>query len=427
MKTKLVTAGFGALSAVAVLVLGLAPAAQSAPSAGGNACANPLLADDLQGWGPLDDAAVTRVTAVGHPLAHWAFDTKGTGFYLPQLDVNPGEQWTIAADDQLVARSGTARMAMDFYDASGGYLGQQNGAEVAMPAGGAWTHVAAGFTVPAHATTAHPLQFADTSGTDVRATACDYEQGSVATTPPTTPTSTTPPNSSDKASDRYGWGPVNPAESDEYDESSLDTAKWGKFGTTPSDPEGCSPGFDGHGQRCGSQTVVGNGYLSVTGTAEGKTGGLYSNHDGFKYGRVEVRERAVPLQDNGGEAYHTVPLLFPESGDYTHAEIDFAERDVASPDVDLFVHHDGDQSHCSVTIDSTQFHNYAIDWQPGSVTWYVDGDQVCTVDAAIGQFDSSNGGAQMDMFPDSGTTMRPAREDVDWIHMFPTAATQYGE
>jgi beta-glucanase (GH16 family) len=65
----------------------------------------------------------------------------------------------------------------------------------------------------------------------------------------------------------------------------------------------------------------------------------------------------------------------------------------------------------------------AIDWEPGSVTWYVDGAPICTVDAAISAYDSTNGGAQLDL-PDAGS-VQPARQDVDWIHVYPVAATQY--
>ncbi|WP_162641741.1 glycoside hydrolase family 16 protein [Streptosporangium sp. 'caverna'] len=121
-----------------------------------------------------------------------------------------------------------------------------------------------------------------------------------------------------------------------------------------------------------------------------------------------------------------MPLLWPEHDtDCTNAEIDFAERDVASPTVDLFAHHDGAQSNCSISVDSTQFHNYAVDWQPNSVKWYVDGNLICTVNASINHYSSTNGGAQMDLFPSSGTLMRPARQDVDWIRTYSTASTQY--
>jgi hypothetical protein len=232
-------------------------------------------------------------------------------------------------------------------------------------------------------------------------------------------------HAADEAAFRFGWGTPVPSQSDEYDGTAVDLTKWGLFGVDAGESTGCSAGFHGHGQRCASQTTVAGGYLSVTGTADGRTGGLWGRMAAFRYGRVEVRERAVPLADNGGRAYHAVPLIWPhDEDDWENAEIDFAERDAGAKSVDLYVHHDGTQK-CTAAVDSTQFHNYAVDWQPNSVTWFVDGVKKCTVTASIDNFSRSNGGAQMDMFPANGTLMRPARQDVDWVRMYATPATQY--
>ncbi|MEU4560184.1 glycoside hydrolase family 16 protein [Actinoplanes sp. NPDC023936] len=390
-----------------------------AADAATNACSNPVLAYNLNGWGPLDGAAVSRDPVGDLPGASWAFDTSGREFYMPQVAVSAGQTWTFAAKDRVVFGSGTAKIVAEWYSSSGQYLSEQAGPTVTLPAstvsGGTWTTVSGTFTAPAGATSAHVLQIGDfgsATGTDFKATMCDYQ---VATATP-----------SDQAAVRHGWGTPVAAQSDEYNGSAINLNKWGLFGTDPGSYTGCSPGYQGHGQRCGSQTTQGGGYLSVTGTADGKTGGLYGLMPAFRYGRIEVRERAVPLSSNGGKAYHAVPLLWPENeADWMNAEIDFAERDVASSSVGLFVHHDGTQTPCSVTIDSTKFHNYAVDWQPNSVSWYVDGVLKCTVHESINYFSRSNGGAQMDMFPETGELMRPARQDIDWVRMYATPATQY--
>jgi hypothetical protein len=384
-----------------------------------NACSNPILASDLQGWGSLDGGWVTRDPVGDLAGVNWAFDTGGREFYMPQVTVSPGQTWTFSAYDRVVYGSGTARIVVEWYNSSGQYLSESAGALVDLPAstvsGGYWTPVSATATAPANARSAHVLQIGDfgsAGGTNFKATKCDYQLGSTAP--------------SDQAAVRHGWGSPVTSQSDEYNGTSVDLNKWGLFGASPGETTGCSPGYNGHGQRCASQTTVSGGYLSVVGTADGKTGGLYSRMRPFRYGRIEVRERALPTANNGGAAWHAVPLLWPENdAEWEDAEIDFAERDVASPAVTLFVHHDGGQTPCSLTIDSTLFHNYAIDWRPTGVTWYVDGVQVCAVSASIDSFSSSNGGAQMDMFPATGTLMRPARQDVDWIRMYPNAYTQY--
>jgi hypothetical protein len=410
------------LAAVAGAVLAVTATMAAVPTspagAAANACGNPVLATNLAGWGSLDGGWVTRDPVGDLPGASWAFDTGGRRFHMPQVAVSPGQSWTFAAHDRVVFGSGTARIVVDWYGSGGGYLSQQAGPIVNLPAstatGGSWTPVSATMTVPAGAASAHVLQvgnFGAATGTNFKATKCDYQ---LAGTAP----------AGDQAATRYGWGTPVASQSDEYNGTAVDLTKWGLFGTAAGQSTGCSAGFNGHGQRCASQTTVAGGHLSVNGTADGRTGGLYSRLRPFKYGRVEVRERAVPLADNGGRAWHAVPLIWPENNaDWTNAEIDFAERDVASATVSLFVHHNGGQTPCSWTGDSTQFHNYAVDWKPGSVAWYVDGNLICTVNASINYFSRTNGGAQMDMFPATGTTMRPARQDVDWIRMYAGPST----
>ncbi|MEV0460990.1 glycoside hydrolase family 16 protein [Catellatospora methionotrophica] len=384
--------------------------------AAGNSCGNPVLATNLNGWGSLDGSWVTRDPVGDLPGASWAFDTGGRSFYMPQLSVTPGQKWTFSARDRVINGSGTAKIAVDWFGAGGVYLSQSNSAPaVSLPAsttsGGTWTLVSATYVVPASATSAHVLQFGNfgtATGTNFKATMCDYRPAS------------------DEAAVRLGWGTPDASQSDEYNATSVDLTKWGLFGAGAGQTTGCTPGHNGNGQRCASQTTQGGGFLSVAGTAAGVTGGLWARTRPFKYGRVEVRERAVPGPANNGKPYHAVPLLWPENGaDYVNAEIDFAERNVGNGTVDLFVHHDGTQTHRSTVVDSTEFHNYAVDWQPDSVTWYVDGELISTVNVSIDYFSRTNGGAQLDMFPVTGTLMRPARQDVDWIRMYPNAFTQY--
>ncbi|MFI5938146.1 glycoside hydrolase family 16 protein [Actinoplanes sp. NPDC051494] len=407
------------LAAGVVLVAAAASVPGGPAAAATNACSNPVLASNLNGWGSLDGGWVTRDPVGDLAGASWAFDTGGHGFYMPSVPVSAGQTWTFGAQDRVVYGSGTARLTVEWYNSSGQYLSEQSGSATALPAstpsGGTWTPVSVTATAPAGATSAHVLQagdFGTATGTNFKATKCDYQLGAAAP--------------SDAAAVRYGWGTPVATQSDEYNGTAVDLAKWGLMGTGPGSTTGCSAGHDGNGQRCASQTRVSGGYLQVTGTADGKTGGLYSRMRAFRYGRIEVRERALHTASNGGRSYHAVPLLWPQdTTDYRSAEIDFAERDVASPEVTLFVHHDLSQSSCDRTVDSTQFHNYAVDWSPSSVKWYVDGDLICTVNASITAWNSSNGGAQLDMFAPTGTLMRPARQEIDWIRMYPNAGTQY--
>jgi hypothetical protein len=477
-RLALIGAALAAVVAASVLAVTVANASTTPAVTGTqiNACGNPILYHDLSGWGGLGAGAVTRDVVGDHPVAHWAFDTQGTQFYMPQVNVAAGVAETFAYDSRAVGHAGTAQVAVDWYDAANRYLSEGTGPLVTLPAStvtaGTWTRVAANLTPPANAVVAHPLgwgNFGGASGVDFKATACDYELTAGGTTPPpttvpptttvappptTTPAPTTdptvppttdpttpptatvppptttiapPPPDGSQAAVNLAWGTPDAGESDEYNGTAVDLTKWALFGGGHGDGTAsgqCSAGYSGNGQRCTSQTAEGAGFLTVTGTADGKTGGLYSIHGGFKYGRIEVRERAFDTGSSGAQ-YHAVPLLFPETADYSQAEIDFAERDVADPATELFVHHNGTQSECNMTIDSTVFHNYAVDWEPTFVKWYVDGALQCTVNASPSAFDSSNGGAQMDMFPSTGTTMRPAQEQVDWVRMYPSTSTTF--
>src|SRR5690242_5203669 len=75
-----------------VVVLTGQPAA-----AAGNACGNPSLATNLDGWGSLDGGWVTRDPVGDLAGTSWAFDTGGRQFYQPQLSVTAGQTWTFAA------------------------------------------------------------------------------------------------------------------------------------------------------------------------------------------------------------------------------------------------------------------------------------------------------------------------------------------
>src|SRR4051812_48422348 len=97
-----------ALSAAAGTVGGRPAAAAT------NACSNPVLASNLNGWGALDGGWVTRDPVGDLAGAAWAFDTGGRQFYQPSVAVSPGQTWTFGAQDRVVFGSGTARMTVEW-------------------------------------------------------------------------------------------------------------------------------------------------------------------------------------------------------------------------------------------------------------------------------------------------------------------------
>ncbi|MGX6605265.1 family 16 glycosylhydrolase [Micromonosporaceae bacterium Da 78-11] len=404
---------------------GAKPSASAGPTVaagpattGPNVCDNNLLSQNINGWGALDDAAVDRDPIGDLTGAAWAFRSAGTRFYMPRLDVQAGQRWVFAARSQVLNTSGTAQIAAEWYNSSDQFVGAEYGPVVTLAKAaensGKWANLVNVFTVPFGATSAHVMQvgaFSSSSNTGYRSSLCDYRLS--ASTP------------SVEAGSRWDWGTPVASQSDEYNSKAINLSKWGMFGVPAGQRSGCAPGYNGNGQRCGTQTTQSGGYLTINGTADGKTGGLYSQMTAFRYGRVEIRQRSMEIGDNGGATYRTVPLLWPENGDdYENAEIDFAERELSGNQVHLFVHHGG-QSHCRTNIDPSKFHTFAVDWRPSTISWYVDGALICTVDAKVTSYSSSNGGAQMDMFSKTGTLMQPARQDVDWIRMYKNKYTTF--
>jgi hypothetical protein len=149
-----------------------------------NACSNPVLATNLNGWGALDSGTVSRVAVSDAPGASWAFATTGRSFWMPQLTVAASQRWTISAQDRLLSGSGTAKIVVEWYNSAGTYLSETAGAAVTLSAA-TWKPVTATVTAPSGAVSAHALQEGSTTVNGVRSTLCSYQQQAAAPAAPT--------------------------------------------------------------------------------------------------------------------------------------------------------------------------------------------------------------------------------------------------
>ena len=68
---------------------------------------------------------------------------------------------------------------------------------------------------------------------------------------------------------------------------------------------------------------------------------------------------------------------------------------------------------------------YGVDWQPDSVTWYVDGTQVAQCTTADGAISSTPMYLIMNLAvggswpgPPNATTPFPAQMTIDWVHVW---------
>ena len=208
------------------------------------------------------------------------------------------------------------------------------------------------------------------------------------------------------AASAFDWG--SPTRVDEFD-GEIDPASWQVYEGT---------GFDGQGTRTAEALNVQDGILSITGDAQGATGGM-SWQPGQMYGRWEARVRA-PASD---ESYNALLLLWPDDESGAGSEIDFMEMlDPTRQTTSAFVHHgeNNEQVTGEVAVDGTQWHNWAVEWTPDSVTTYVDGVAWWRVDdPALLPKGPMHLCVQLDWFPTGAEgEVQESSMQVDWVRQY---------
>jgi len=155
--------------------------------------------------------------------------------------------------------------------------------------------------------------------------------------------------------------------SDDFNGSSVDGGKWGIYDGT---------GNQGHGYRRPSAISVNGGELRITGTGD-VSGGLASRFNG-KYGRYEVRAKV-----DRGNGFGSAILLWPTSerwpieGEMDISEVPKGDRGFSGS----YFHYNSNNTVVGhqENGDFSTWHTYALDWQPGKLTYYLDGRAVFTV------------------------------------------------
>lgn len=223
---------------------------------------------------------------------------------------------------------------------------------------------------------------------------------------PVPTTSHSPSGSGDSAASKLGWGTPNAG--DEFNGSAVDSSVWGVYS---------GAGHVGNGRRLPSAFSVGDGVLTVTGLANGDTGGM-AWHGGQARGRWEVRMRAP----KGSDTYHPVLLLWPDAEDWpVGGEVDFAEIfDGDRDEANFFLHYgsSNSQTHGSVDVDATQWHNYAVELSGTCVTGWIDGVrwfQDCTPSHQPPR--AMHPTVQLDWFPGDGDSSKSSMQ-VDYYRIW---------
>lgn len=391
--------------------------------AGVSACDNPVLGEDLAGWGSLDGMRVNRLAVSGHHTASYAAQVAAApalaGMYLPELEVRAGEGWAIGVDTRAVA-GGTAWLDVDWYDAAGQYLDSTAGPAAALAPGGAhWVRVCHVFTAPAGAARCHPLLRAALAraGAGWWATAASYDRrpGSAALAPATASAG----DEGVQAAVLRGWGPV--LDGDEFDYTGAPRAdRWEPFD---------GRGHDGNGRRTPAALSVANGILTNHGDANGNTGGMaFRSGHGSRTYRWEARMRLYPVGRSSGSPYHPVLIGWPDSEEWPEGgEDDWVETDIGSGRVEAFIHWPGTdpsaQSAASVSLDITAWHNYAVERSASAVAGFVDGvEWFRFTDPAVLRIPGPmHPSVQLDCF-DPRARMQPANQELGWFRIYAAPA-----
>lgn len=215
-----------------------------------------------------------------------------------------------------------------------------------------------------------------------------------------------------EAAKNLGWQLIG---GDEFDGKKIDTEKWSVY-----------DGFDAASNTTWSEDncTVSAGVITLTGSADsaGTTCGLAWQGGDQVYGRWEVRAR---FPAPAAIAYDPVFLLWPQNDDKAAVgEIDFAEEyDPGRQYIESWLHgpRDTQVAYERKYIDLTRWHNFAVEWQAGHITCYLDGVPWVGYDnPAFIPSQPMHLVLQQNFVPRTKADVPPIRStvDIDWVRIY---------
>jgi len=207
------------------------------------------------------------------------------------------------------------------------------------------------------------------------------------------------------AADTQGWG--TPERADGFNGPAA-LSSWTLYD---------GPGHAGNGRRTPAAMSVADGLLTITGDAQGNSGGM-----GWLPGRMHGRWEACVRSSTAPPSYHSLVLLWPDAEDWpVGGEVDFME--IVVPDrqqVDLWLHWGpgGAKQSTAVRVDATQWHSYAVEWTASHLIYYIDGEPEWLItDPVMLPPRPMHLCLQVDYF--GGDAGGGARQWVDWVRQYP--------
>lgn len=180
-----------------------------------------------------------------------------------------------------------------------------------------------------------------------------------------------------ETSSTINWG--RPTWADTFNGTKLNLKRWAVY----DDPTGKYSGW----RRTPQSVKVRNGALDIIGHYQrpyGHVGGGLSYRNNQTYGRWSIRFRA-----DHGSGWEPVILLWPKGKWPNDGEIDMAE--ISNPGrngAGEFVHLGRENRQVAHPIPSsvnfTKWHILAVDWLPGHITFWLDGERLWTIERKKG-------------------------------------------
>lgn len=205
---------------------------------------------------------------------------------------------------------------------------------------------------------------------------------------------------------------------DDFGGTAVDSAKWSIYNSL------------GHGNKglrrpeafsiVADPTAMGGTCLRVFGDAAGKTGGM-AHKTSQRFGRWSGRMRFP----KGDSHYHPVLLTWPSAENWpTGGEIDFAEGNCSSNEMQFFLHYSSanHQTSGDITIDTTKWHWYEMEWSPTAVRGWCDGvkyfEDTNQAHFNYSGFGEHHGTIQLDWFPGTLKTTGTGEMYVDAYRVY---------
>lgn len=177
--------------------------------------------------------------------------------------------------------------------------------------------------------------------------------------------------------------------SDEFDTGSLDLNNW-SYQTGTGTAYGLPAGWGNNELQYYTNTTqnvsVSNGLLTITAREQAFGGRDYTsarirtlNKVDFRYGRIEARMK-IPSTQGIWPAFWMLPTNSPYGGWASSGEIDIMESVNVADRIYGTLHygnpfpgnHSGGPRFSDGTDFSQEFHVYRVDWDPETITWFID-------------------------------------------------------